>query len=161
MVHETGTTTNGALVQKFQGLSVGHIGTEITIAGVTFGGHYSYGAENGQWGLEPVGGKDANFYMAGAQYTVGALIVGASYFNNQNTGDYTGLKTPGSTEGQRVEYGVAAGGTYSLTPGIGFYLAYLYGDRKQSGYDFLAGTTGTTNNEVHSQAIGLGITTQW
>jgi hypothetical protein len=161
VVNETGTTTTGAADQRFHGLSVGHIGTEITVAGLTFGGNFSGGAENGQWGLQPDGGKGATFYMVGAQYAIGPLIVGGSYFNNQNQGDYTGLTTKGSTEGQRVEYGVAAGGTYSLTPGIGFYLAYLYGDRKQSGYDFLAGSLGTTNNEVHSQAIGVGITTQW
>ena len=157
VVSETGLATTGASVQKFKGLNVPHIGTEITYAGVTVGGHFSTGDENGQWGLRPDGGVRANFYMAGAQYQAGPLIVGASYFNNQNQGDFQNM----AVEGQRVEWGIAAGGTYALTPGLGIYLAYLYGDRKQSNYDFLSGQVASTNNDVKSQALGLGVTMQW
>ena len=143
--------------QKFKGMNVPHGGAEITIANVTFGGHYYYGDMNGQWGLRPDGGVHMNAYIVGAQYQIGPVIVGASYFNNQNQGDYQRI----AAEGQRQEWGLAAGGTYSLTPGIGLYLAYLYGQRKQGGYDFLAGTPGTTNNQVKAQAAGLGVTMQW
>ena len=157
VVSETGTTATGASVQKFHGLNLPHAGAEFTIAGVTFGGHYYYGDENGQWGLRPDGGVHANAYIVGAQYQTGPFIVGASYFNNQNQGDFQNLRT----EGQRAEFGIAAGGTYSFTPGIGFYLAYLYGQRKQSNYDFLSGAVAATNNQVKAQAVGLGVTMQF
>ena len=143
--------------QKFKGLNVAHGGAELTYAGVTVGGHYSYGDENGQWGLRPDGGVHANFYMAGAQYQIGPVIVGASYFNNQNQGDYQKI----AAEGQRQEWGLSVGGTYSLTPGLGFYVNYLYGQRKQSGYDFLAGAVGTANNQTRAEALGAGVTMQW
>jgi hypothetical protein len=143
--------------QRYRGLDLGHVGAEITVAGLMVGGHVMYGAQNGQWYLEPVGGKLSTSYMAGVQYTRGPVVVGTSFFENWGTGDYT----KPAVEGQRREYGLAAGGYYALTQGLGFYLAYLYGDRKQSGYDFLAGATGTTNNDVHSQIAGVGISLQW
>jgi hypothetical protein len=153
----SGTVHDTAVAQHYLGMSVGHIGTEITIGGLMFGGHYDYGNENGLWYLQPTGGTHEQAYMAGAQYTIGPVVAGASFFNNWDQGDYTAPKT----EGQRNQYGLAAGGYYALTSGLGFFLSYLYGERKQSGYDFLAGTAGTAHNKVHAQVAGLGISLQW
>lgn len=157
VVSNTAVSTSGAAAQRFYGMNLGHGGVELTAGGVTVGGHFSAGNENGQWGLRPVGGVAAKFYIVGAQYQTGPVIVGASYFNNQNQGDYQDLKT----EGQRAEWGLAVGGTYEVTPGFGIYFSYLYGQRKQSNYDFLAADVGPNNNAVKAQAAGLGVTMHW
>jgi predicted porin len=154
----SGVVKYTGLGQRYHGLSDGYFGTQLTIAKITFGGQIIYGDQNnGDFSLEPVGGRKSTAYMAGAQYENGPLIVGASYFNTQSTGDFT---SP-ATEGQRAEYGIAAGGYYAISPGLGFYASYLYGQRKQSGYDFLAGTPGQFNNQVNAQAAGVGISLQW
>ncbi len=156
VVDGTGTT-GGVANQRYRGLSVGSLGTEVTYAGITVGGHYYGGRMNGDWGLQPKGGAGANAYLLGGQYQLGPAIVGASYFNYQNQGD----DAAPATEGQRAGYGIAAGGTWLLTPGIGVFLAYLYGERKQAGYDFLAQAAGPLNNQVRAQVVGVGVTLQW
>lgn len=154
----SGVVNYTGIGQRYRGLSVGYFGTQLTVDTITFGGKIIYGAQNnGEFDLEPVGGKPSTAYMVGAQYESGPVIYGASYFNTQSTGDYT---SP-TTEGQRAEYGFATGGYYALTPGLGFFVSYLYGQRKQSGYDFDTGAPGTLANNVRAQVYGAGISLQW
>jgi predicted porin len=154
----SGVVNYTGIGQRYHGLSVGYLGSQMTVAKVTFGGQVEYGDQNnGDFSLEPVGGKTSTAYIAGGQYEDGPLIAGASYFNTQSTGDYAAP----ATEGQRAEYGIAAGGYYALTPGLGVFLSYLYGERKQGGYDFLAGAPGPLDNTVHAQVYGIGLSLQW
>ncbi len=168
-----GTATDSA-VTGYKNLSIVSGGATATIAGFTFGGNSSYGAFNMADGdtfqLEPDGGSDAIGWLAGAQYTTGPLVVGASFFRFNQTGDLPGgidagsgatITSAGLTTGQQQNDGIAAGATYTLVPGVNLYADYLYGMRQQGGYDFSSGNAGTANNNVQSQLFGVGTQIQW
>ena len=59
---------------------------------------------------------------------------------------------------QRKEQGIAAGGTYSLAPGISVFLSGLWGERKQNGYNFVTGTGVNTASGVNGQAASNKVT---
>jgi hypothetical protein len=46
-------------------------------------------------------------------------------------------------------------------PGVNLFVDYLYGWRKQGGYDFATGNAGTDSNYVQSQLFGVGSQIQW
>jgi predicted porin len=146
-------------VTHYDGFNQGVFGFTATYAGLTVGGHLMAGRFNGQWGLDPKGAPDSIAYLMGASYTVGPLIVGASFFQYDSAGNaYQGL---GPHVGTLRERGVAAGGTYSLTPGVSLILSYLYGDRKERGYDLLDATPGSNHNNVRAQGISIGTQLRW
>jgi len=149
-------------------------GATLTYAGLTVGGNSVYGDFNQVDGdtfqLEPDGGTTAVGWLAGAQYTSGPIVFGASYFRFNTTGDLPGgvdagsgasISAAGLTSGQQVNNGVAAGMTYTLVPGVNLFADYLYGWRQQGGYDFGTGNAGTADNRVQSQLFGVGSQIQW
>jgi hypothetical protein len=159
---------------SFKDLSILSGGATVTVAGLTIGGNSSYGAFNMADGdtfqLEPDGGTKAIGWLAGAQYTMGPLVFGASFFRFNQTGDLPGgidagsgatITSAGLTTGQQQNDGVAAGATYTLVPGVNLFVDYLYGMRQQGGYDFQTGNAGTANNNVQSQLFGVGTQIQW
>jgi hypothetical protein len=165
---------------QFDGLSMGIGGVAVTYAGLTVGGQAQGGRSNGQWNLAPTGSSDALAWLAGASYTFGPVVVGASYYTYYSPGasgplgsgfGVTGASNLGFSPlvGQRRERGVAAGGTYSVAPGLALFLSYLWGDRKENGFDFLSGQTstplspnlGANHNYVHSQVLTLGAGLSW
>ena len=141
------------------------------------------GKVNGQWSLAPKNASDATAWLAGASYTYGPVIVGASFFEYWSPGvsGPNGLVTvpaalgpyvqPGFSPlaGQRRERGVAAGGTYSVAPGLALFASYLWGDRFENGYNFITNQTstptqplaGAQNNYVHAQLFMLGTSFTW
>ncbi len=138
------------------------------------------GRYNGQWNLSPTGSSDSLAYIAGASYTFGPVVVGASAFQYDSPGSSgplgsgfgaTGASNTGFSPlaGQRRERGVAAGGTYSVAPGLALFLSYLWGDRKENGVDLLSGQVstpaspnlGAQHNYVHSQVLTLGAGLSW
>ena len=159
---------------SFKDLSILSGGATVTVAGLTFGGNSSYGAFNMADGdtfqLEPDGGTKAVGWLVGAQYTMGPLVFGGSFFRFNQTGDLPGgidagsgatITAAGLTTGQQQNDGVAAGATYTLVPGVNLFVDYLYGIRQQGGYDFQTGNAGTANNNVQSQLFGVGTQIQW
>jgi predicted porin len=107
-------------------------------------------------------------WLVGASYTIGPVIVGTSYFEDDSAGNIT-ASALGS---QLHEVGLAAGGTCSIAPGLALFLAYLYGERRQNGFNFITGmnvTNGTRgtppdytlHNKVTSQVIGTGLSFAW
>jgi outer membrane protein OmpU len=148
-------------------------GATATIAGLTFGGNAVYGNFNQVSGytfeLEPDGGHAAVGVLLGAQYTVGPVVIGASVFRFNTTGDLPGgiddaggtITAAGLTTGQQVNNGLAAGGTYTVVPGVDLFVDYDYGWRKQSGYDFATGDAGSEHNYVQSQLFGVGTQIAW
>jgi hypothetical protein len=159
---------------SFHNLNIISGGATVTVAGLTVGGNSSYGAFNMADGdtfqLEPDGGTNAVGWLAGAQYTMGPLVFGASFFRFNQTGDLPGgvdtgsgatITSAGLTTGQQQNTGVAAGATYTLVPGVSLFVDYLYGTREQGGYDFQTGNAGTANNNVQSQLFGVGTQIQW
>jgi predicted porin len=157
----------GGAVSHFQGLNIGDFGAAVTVAGLSVGGHYTTGRFNGNVANTlPTGVPDSNAWLAGASYTFGPLIVGASYFVSESAGDI-GNAFYGR---QRKEQGIAAGGTYSLAPGISLFLSTLWGERKQNGYNFVTGAsvnaaTGSAgnlaNNKVTVSGVSLGTAFSW
>ena len=135
---------------QFDGLSVGIGGVAVTYAGLTVGGMAQGGRYNGQWNLAPTGSTDSVAWLGGVSYTFGPVVVGTSYYQYHSPGSSgpsgSGFGVAGATNvgfsplvGQRRERGVAAGGTYSLAPGLALFLSYLWADRKENGFDLLTG----------------------
>jgi predicted porin len=163
--------TNNPLVAggprfNYDGLSIGDFGAAITWAGLSVGGHYSTGRFNGNVAnTVPKGIRGTDAWLAGASYTFGPAIIGASYYVDESAGDL-GNAAFGR---DRREVGVAAGGTYSLAPGVSIFLSYLWGQRKQSGFNFLTGqgVTATSplgnpnSNKVTGQVFSLGTAFSW
>ncbi|WP_284943783.1 porin [Acidisoma cladoniae] len=159
---------------SYHDLSILSGGATVTYGGLTFGGNSVYGDFNQVTGytfeLEPEGGKAAVGWLAGAQYTMGPAVVGASFFRFDTTGDLPGgidagsgatITPAGLTTGQQSNTGVAVGGTYTLVPGVSLFVDYDYGFRKQGGYNFATGDAGNDHNYVQSQLFGVGSQIQW
>ena len=145
---------------QYNGLSVGQVGATFTIAGFSFGGNLSYGDQDGVYALQPRGGVNELAWMGGVQYATGPYIVGASYFRNNFAGGWTSA-TVGVARTE-TDQGLAAGATYSVAPGLGLYLSYLYGQRHQLGYDFATGDTDTAvGNNVKAQVFAVGTVLKW
>jgi hypothetical protein len=166
--------TSYQAANRYRGFDIGIGGLAITYGGLTVGGHIQYGDYQGQWGLAPVGGPQTMAWLVGASYTIGPVIVGASFFQVNEAGasyGYTG--TPTATQlhtGQERDRGFAAGGTYTITPGVSLFLDALWGDRKENGVDILNGgttynpTTGVdshTNNQTRAALLGTGLQIRW
>jgi hypothetical protein len=137
----------------------------LSFGGLSVGGHIMNGAFNGSGALSPQGARDSFAYLAGASYTVGPLIVGASFFQFNSPGN-SGATPVLAKVGQERDRGVAAGGTFTVTPGVSLFLSYLYGDKKESGYDLIDGAvstaaTGSYGNATRVQALGTGIQIKW
>ena len=160
----------GGTRYNWQGLSVGDAGAAVTVAGLSFGGHYSRGKFNGSVANTlPTGFPDSTAWLVGGSYTFGPAIVGAHYFVAESAGDLSNAYF-GRT---RKDQGVAVGGTYSLAPGVSIFLSGLWGSRKQNGYNFVTGagvTTGvggtgangqTGSNKVTVSAVGVGTSFAW
>ncbi len=156
----------GTVRYKFDGPSVGDFGAAVTFAGLSVGGKYMYGRYNGQvGGLVPAGLKSGDAWIAGASYTFGPTIIGGHWFVNETAGD---LQNAAQGRNRR-EQGIAAGGTYSLAPGVSIFLSALWGERKQAGYNFITGqgVTATTpggnpfSNNVSVSAVSLGTAFSW
>lgn len=154
----SGVTSNTTGPNLYNGISAGDVGLELSYAGFTVSGNVTFGQMNGSPALlMPKNADNTIAWIAGAQYTTGPLVVGASYFNNK----YAGLYAPSLGVGQRTDQGIAAGATYNLVPGVKLFASYLYGMRWQGNYNFLAGTVGKDHNYVQSQAFSLGTQLTW
>ncbi len=144
---------------KYKGWDFNDAGVVLTFGGLSVGGHIMSGAFSGQGVLEPQGERDSFAWIGGASYTVGPVIVGGSVFNYNFNGHQN--QTNRLTVGGETDLGVAAGGTYTITPGVSLFLSYVYGTKKESGYDFVGGAAGTLNNKVRSEALGTGLQVKW
>jgi hypothetical protein len=152
-------------IQQYKGWDFSDWGAVLTFGGVSVGGHVMTGAFNGSGLLAPQGTRNSFAYLVGASYTTGPLIVGASFFQYNSPGN-SGTTPALIGVGQERDRGIAAGGTYTVTPGVNLFLSYLYGDKKESGYDLLDGAvstaaTGTYGNATRAQALGTGIQIKW
>jgi len=171
-VNYTGGTTDS--VTNYKNMNIFTGGATLTYGGLTIGGNSVVGAFNMADGftfqLEPDGGSTAVGWLAGAQYTMGPMVVGASFYRFTQTGDLPGgidggsgatITSDGLTTGQQQNNGLAIGGTYTLVPGVNLFVDYLYGTRQQGGYDFQTGNAGTANNNTRAQLFGVGTQIQW
>ena len=142
---------------NYQNLSIGSFGTAVTFAGLTFGANYLTGETNGQIALNPGGAPAMNAVTAGVQYIIGALTVGAVYGQIDSQGSAALVNNT-----QRHETEFDAGGTYKIAPGLSAYADYYYAQRHQGNFNFQTGAVNTAaNNNVHGQAVLLGMAVNW
>jgi hypothetical protein len=164
----SGNGGGAAQATRYNGYGIGDFGLAVTYGGLSVGGHYTYGQINGGGdALNPTNGRPESAWLAGASYTIGPVIVGASYFSVDSTGDIN-QSVLGS---QLHEVGFNAGGTYSVAPGLALFLDLEYGERRQNGFNFIAGTDSTSSatgyasnllhNKVTTQLISIGTSFAW
>jgi predicted porin len=156
-LHSTPVANSLPGMLAYNGLSVGQAGLTLSYAGFTVGGNILGGEMNNQYYLQPKGGANALAFIFGGEYSIGPVIVGASYYKFKYQGDY---QSP-TTEGVDTDQGIAAGGTFAVAPGLALYLSYLYGTRHQIGYDFATDAPGTAYNNVKSQVFAVGTVVKW
>ena len=158
----TGTTAGSVNSVAYNGHSIADFGLAVTYAGFSVGGKYLFGQVNGQAGLQVKGTDDAEAFLVGASYTFGPAVVGLHYVDYKYAGDtYNALQ-----DRQRREQGFAAGGTYSLAPGLSLFLSYVYVTKKQNGFNFVTGATNgiadsVNHNKINSQVVALGTSFTW
>ncbi len=168
--NQTGVAYNnnpaaGPVRYNYDGLSVGDFGLALTYAGFSIGGKYQFGRFNTNLSPVPKGETDGEAALIGASYTFGPAVVGVHALYSKSAGD-----TSNAAFGRfRTERGIAAGGTYSLAPGVSLFLSYLWNDRKQNGFNFVTGQGATTtatagnanNNKINAQLIYFGTAFSW
>ncbi len=142
--------------QTYNNLNFGNVGIALTYAGFTVGGNYIGGAVNGQLAPQPSGGAPMSGWLAGVTYKTGPLIVGLV---GEGTNSQGSPVTTGKT--QRYEYGINAGASYTIAPGLVAFAEYIYQHRQQNGYNFATGAAGGAYNTVQSQGLQIGTTIYW
>lgn len=158
-IHPSGgavtSTPGGPNVSQFDNVQMYDAGLALTFAGVTVGGNAIWGQYNGQFAPKPDGGANSIAWIAGAEYTVGPMIIGGAYFKWKYQGAL-GLPT------QRTDQGVQLGVTYNIAPGLAFLAEYLYGQRQQGAFNFVTNRANDPNfNNVKFQALGAGFQFRW
>ena len=150
----------------YDNLEVYQAGAQATFAGVTVGGNVKGGAVEDGYVFKPRGARDALSYIIGADYAVGPMVVGGSYFNTQSAGAFVpglaatsavGAEPKGTTVARTLsEYGAAAGANLVISKNLSLFVQYLYGHRKQFGNAAL-----NLHGNAQVQAIGAGGTFKW
>lgn len=147
-------------VTKVNGLSVFDAGLTVALQGFQVFGHLTTGKMNGsftpQVKLASGRTKDGLAWVAGVAYGQGPWIVGTSYVSIDSQGSNGGT-------GNRTERGIAVGGTYTVAPGLDFFLEYVYGTRQQAGVNFRDGGAGlaTADNKITSNILIGTMLVRW
>jgi hypothetical protein len=154
----TTSTPGGPAVARFDNIRMYDGGLAVTFAGLTVGGNAIWGSYNGQFAPKPDGGANSVAWIGGVEYTYGPMIVGAAYYRWKYQGAL-GLPT------QRTDQGLQIGLTYNIAPGLALLAEYLYGQRHQGGYNFIANSAapgvGAAFNNVQMQTVGAGFQWRW
>jgi len=148
----TGRSTAG----YYDNLGVVNAGAAATFAGFTLAGNWIGGAMNGQFGLKPAGGTNLNATTASLQYVTGALTLGVTgaVATSQGSAALVGQTQLGEQE-------ISFGGRYVVAPGLAVSADYIYQQRRQNGFNFASGAVGTDNNNIHGQAVLMGVAVNW
>ncbi len=157
------TTGSRTIETNYKGLGIATVGGQISYAGFMVGANVKDGQVNNGYTFLLPGQRNAFDWLVSAEYTAGPATIGAYYFNNQSAGAHLATNAVGRTE---QDNGVAVGANYAITPNIGLFVTYLYGQRKQYGFNYSANavdakTAETVGNRIHSQAIGAGAALKW
>jgi hypothetical protein len=161
-IYTTSGYVNAVGPQPYKGLNLGDVGASIQYNKViSVGGNVMFGAFNNEWGLQPVGGSSALAYVVGVKYTIPQIpmTLGTYYFNYR----FNGLTTarPAGV-GERTDQGLDVGAVYGMGPGVVLLAEYAWGQRHQTGYDFLTGATGSgSENTVTAQVFTMGMSVRF
>jgi hypothetical protein len=161
-IYTVSGVVNNVGPQLYKGQSIGNVGAQVTYDhNLSVGGNVMWGAFNGNWGLQPVGGATAVAWTAGAKYTIPHLpgTIGVNYFNYKYQGQ-PGLPT------QRVSQGIDVGATWGIGPGVVLLAEYAWGQNYQGDYNFLSGASGgaagsNLQNKVQAQIVTAGMSVRF
>ena len=153
-VKYTGPVTTAQV--DFKPLQLGRFGAEF---GGPLGpgrflltGNTEFGSSEDLFAFQPVGASNAFMYIFGATYLIDRWKFAAAYFSETTAGLYD----PGVTGRHEVETGPEAEIAYRLTPHWKVMASFLYGTRKQQGFNFITASPGPDHNYVTSTTTGLG-----
>lgn len=156
------TFVQGVSNAKFKPFQAEQAGIRATFGPFAVGGNFNTGAlnGNGNGGLIQQGQRNGQNFLVGGQYTIGAVIMGFQYVN-QNTGGFYS-SNPTYTRSQLHDTGLAIGGAWDYAPGATLFVGAAYDQRHQYGYNFGNGTTNTNvQNSTQGRAIQVGNTFRW
>jgi len=147
-----GSSFNG----KYQGMSAGFVGAEVTFAGFSVGGAWQGGRYNETFALAPENATNAQAWSINGLYQTGPFTIGATYYQFDDQG---AVALTGFSQQHQNAFGI--GGNYQAAPGLQFFWEYLYGQKHQGGFNYISGTVGSANNNVHTQAFLVGTQVGW
>jgi predicted porin len=147
---------------RYDNLSFFNAAAYASFAGFTISGDWIGGALNGQLAMRPQGGASESAVITGVTYRLGPWTLGASYAQVDSQGDarLTGLS-------QRHESEYAFGGSYNVAPGMFLVGEYMYTQRHQGGFDFIAGTAAgaggapVATRDAKGQGLMFAVAMNW
>ena len=140
---------------KYDNLSFFNAGAAVSFAGFTVAADYIGGALNGALAMRPQGGAPMNALVTGITYANGPWVFGLETAWVESQGDVRLTKIS-----QRHEWEIGLGGQYKVAPGLTLAAEYIYGQRHQGGFDFVANNpTGT--RDVHAQSLVFSTIVTW
>jgi hypothetical protein len=113
----------------FEDLSSVHTGATITYGAFAIGGSYAFSGDSG-YRKGHTGVDDNQVWLVGAQYTIGPVILAATYTDAKGANVGTGAFTSADYARAHVYQG---GVTYAVAPGLTTGLEYSYVDNKSGG----------------------------
>jgi len=151
--------------QRYKGYNIGDVGASFSLfRSWNIEGNVMFGNFNGNWALQPEGGKDAFAWVVGTKYTImqAPLTLGVYYFDYRYNGIATAL-LPGM--GARTSRGLDLGAVYGLGPGVVLIAEYAWGENHQNGFNFLqnldTGPTRFNSNRVWAQVLTAGMSVRF
>ncbi|OYV48154.1 MAG: hypothetical protein B7Z77_11020 [Acidocella sp. 20-58-15] len=136
---------------NYKNMTIAQFGGQVTYAGAVVGVNYKTGSVNNGYTFLLPGQRHDNDLLFSGMYTMGPIVVGASYFFNQSAGAYTVGSSYGRTQ---TNNGVAVGADYNIAANFTLFTQYLYGQLHQA-----HGTAAAAN--AHSNAISVGAVLKW
>ncbi|OYY02065.1 MAG: hypothetical protein B7Y73_09735 [Acidocella sp. 35-58-6] len=142
---------SSAGTQPYKNMTIAQVGGQVTYAGAVLGVNYKTGSVNNGYTFLTTGQRHDDDLLVSGMYTMGPIVVGASYFFNQSAGEYTAGSSFGRTQ---TNNGVAVGADYNIAANFTLFTQYLYGQLHQA-----HGTVAAAN--AHSNAISVGAVLKW
>jgi predicted porin len=170
---------------SYSAIQVGIVGANVSFAGFTLGGNYSFGRAN----LASISSTGSVTYGLGTpfrplpsttstaagslfrdddgysqwslalSYSIGPFGVGIGYHQ---------VRAEGSTaaSANMKDTGIGIGGSYNVAPGMNLFVEYIYGKREEDGVNLRTGAvnpvaTPNLNSEFVANAFGIGVSINW
>ena len=161
----TGTTVSGAAPYGYRTPLAFDAGLMFTYGGFAVGGHMVTGAinPNGSNNFMAVaqGKGSTTSFVLGASYAVGSWGFSTSVLQSLTPGAYAEDFAGAGTFGKRRETGYVASATYGWAPNATLSLSYIYGARRQTGFNFYTSAKSTAGNNTKAQGLILTNYFQW
>jgi hypothetical protein len=164
---------NGNLTgaQGFAPMGVWQVGAQTTYTGlftgddtITVGGNIKGGSVTDKYAFKVKGGRNALAYILGTSYTNGPYVLGASFFDSQESNGTVSVKGSNVTQGHTLsEYGVAVGANYIVAKPLSLFVQYMYGNvhGAKPTSSVATGPGNFPHGNGHAQVIALGATFKW